>query len=83
MSDAPLRAPRHDADALDNMFTYHPPADGDVEAYQRIRNGGKSLAQQIVEDCPPSAERSTAIAKVREAVMWANAARACNPATDQ
>lgn len=65
------------------MFTYHPPAEGDPEAYRRIRSAGRSLAEQIVADVPPSPERSTAIAKVREAVFWANAARACNPPGEQ
>lgn len=71
--------PALDPEGLHSIFTYHPPVDGDVEAYQRIRNAGLALAQQIVEDVPPSRERSTAIAKIREAVMWANAGRACNP----
>lgn len=71
--------PALDPEGLDNLFTYHPPTADDVPAYERIRNAGKALAQAIVEDTPPSRERSTAIAKVREAVMWANAGRACNP----
>ena len=71
--------PRVDVDGLDNIFTYHAPQGDDVAAYQRIREAGKALAEAIVADAPPSRERSAAIAKVREAVMWGNAARACNP----
>ena len=64
---------------LCNWFAYHAPdpAKGDVEAYQRIREAGKAFAAVIVENTPPSADQTAAIRKVREAVMTANAARAC------
>lgn len=62
---------------LDNWFTYHPPNAGDVDAYVAIREAGRSLARTIVRHTPRSADQSAAIRKVREAVMTANAARAC------
>lgn len=75
-------APQAQDDALTNWFTHHPPADGRaVQAYQEIRNGGRELAELITGECPPSPERDTAVKKIREAVMWANASIACTPAT--
>lgn len=71
--------PATDPDGLANLFTYHPPTPEDIPAYERIREAGRVFAEAIVADVPPSRERSTAIAAVREAVMWANAGRACNP----
>lgn len=70
-------------DDIDNMFTYHPPTPNDVVAHEDIRAAGRLTARAIVELAPPSRERSTAIAKLREAIMWANAAIACNPRADE
>lgn len=66
---------------LDTYFTYHKPEEEDHEKYESIRAKGKALAAQIEACCPYSREKSTAIAKTREAVMWANSAIACNPKT--
>lgn len=63
---------------LDNWFMHHPPANEEqVQNYQAIRAAGKSLAQAIVALTPPSADQTAAVRKVREAVMTANAAIAC------
>ena len=62
---------------IQNWFTYHPPTQEDVEYYREIRDAGMNLAKVIDEVCPPSADTSAAIRKVREAVMTANAAIAC------
>ena len=71
--------PRMDPDGLAHIFTYHPPTAADIPAYEGIRGAGQDMASTIAALAPPSRERSIAIQKVREAVMWANAARACNP----
>jgi hypothetical protein len=64
---------------LDHWFTYHAPNPeaGDLEAYEAIRDAGKNLAEVILRNTPSSADQTVAIRKVREAVMVANAARAC------
>jgi hypothetical protein len=62
---------------LDNWFTYHAPTPDDQLAYETIRAAGKHLAEVIVALTPSSADQTTAIRTVREAVHWANAARAC------
>jgi hypothetical protein len=63
---------------IENLFTYHPPKPDQIERYEKIREAGKAFAELLDEAVPGSPERSTALAKIREAVMWANAAIACN-----
>lgn len=58
---------------LDNVFTYHAPHGDQVERYAKLRIAAKFLAQQFLEQCPPSRERSLAITKIQEAVMMGNA----------
>jgi hypothetical protein len=63
---------------LDNWFSYHKPEPGQQEKYEAIRAAGLAFAKVIVDNAPPSADRSDAIRKVREAVFTANAAIACD-----
>ena len=63
---------------LDNLFMHHPPKGDQAERYQRIREAGKHLAAVSGGCGPPSADATVAVRKVREAVMNANAAIACN-----
>ena len=63
---------------IDNNFTYHAPKDDQTARYISIREKGKSFALLINELCPPSRERSIAMTKLEEAVMWANASIARN-----
>lgn len=58
---------------IENIFTHHPPKDGQVEKYQALREHAKSLATLINNACPESREKSLAITKIQEAVMMANA----------
>jgi hypothetical protein len=55
-------------------FTYHPPKGDQPGRYERIRNHGMRLAELVDEECPESREKSLALTKIEEAVMWANAA---------
>lgn len=61
-------------DDLANRFTYHPPRPGQPETYQALRDTAHAFALDIVEAAPRSRERSLALTKLEEAVMWANAA---------
>lgn len=63
---------------IENNFTYHAPKDDQTARYISIREKGKSFARLIEEFCPNSRERSLALTKLEEAVMWANAAIARN-----
>lgn len=67
---------------LDNLFTHHPPVGDQVERYETIRAAAKMFAEVLVELVPPSAERTTAIRKIQEATMWANAGIACNESAE-
>ena len=60
-------------ETIERSFTYHKP-DGDlIGRYEEIRARAKELAYLIDGLCPPSRERSLAMTKLEEAVMWANA----------
>lgn len=63
---------------LKNWFTYHTPSVEQLPKYQVIRDAGYTLAKVIVDNSPTSADQTAAVRKVREAVMTANAAIACN-----
>ncbi len=58
---------------IDKRFTYHPPEGNDWEKYQEIRQAARDFAQLINELCPAGREKSLAIIKLEESVMWANA----------
>jgi hypothetical protein len=73
----------NDYDLLRNWFTHHAPIEGQVERYTEIRDTGLGFATRLVELCPESPERSTALRKLREVVMWANASIACNEEAEQ
>jgi len=59
---------------MEIRFSYHPPKGNQTVRYDLIRGTGKVLAQMLVDLCPDSMERSVAITKLDEVVMWANAA---------
>lgn len=63
---------------LENNFRYHAPKPGQAERYQKIRDKAKELAYLLEEECPGSRERSLALTKLEESVMWANASIARN-----
>jgi hypothetical protein len=64
---------------LDLWFTYHPPTPEQAPIFQTLRDAGHQFAQTIIENVPPSPDRTVAIRHVREAVMNANASLACYP----
>ena len=64
---------------LCHWFTYHAPTGNQPDRYEELRGKGYDLARTIFKLCPPCADTSAAIRKVREAVMTANAAIACGP----
>lgn len=66
-----------DKELLEDLFTFHAPGPGDKERYERITAATRAFAEVILEECPPSADRSAAIRKIREARMTANASIAC------
>jgi hypothetical protein len=63
---------------IEKRFTYHAPKPGQPEKYVLLRDKGKELAYLIGELCPASREKSLALTKLEEAIMWANASIARN-----
>jgi len=63
---------------LETRFTYHAPKERQAERYEELRLFGRRFAAHIMSECPESRERSLAITKIEEAVMWANASIARN-----
>lgn len=59
---------------LEELFTYHSPTGTQADRYLRLRCTAKVLAQEILTCCPPCADTSAALRKLRECVMTANAA---------
>lgn len=63
---------------IEAAFSYHAPKDGQSQKYTSLREHAKNLAYLIEVFCPASRERSLAMTKLEEAVMWANASIARN-----
>jgi hypothetical protein len=63
---------------IEKAFTYHPPKEGQPEKYEAIRSEAKLLAVIIDGLAPDSREKSLAMTKLEECVMWANASIARN-----
>jgi hypothetical protein len=63
---------------LERNFTYHAPKEDQAKRYEEIRAEAKELAMLIMVDCPDSREKSLALTKIEEGVMWANASIARN-----
>ncbi len=62
---------------LDTLFSYHPPQGDQTERYDEIRKAARVFAGVVNESTPPGADQTAAIRKLRECVMTANAAIAC------
>ena len=63
---------------LENVFSYHSPKNDQPVKYETIRKHARNFATYIAEECPDSREKSIAITKLQECVMWANASIAIN-----
>lgn len=65
------------ASDLENRFSYHPPESEVVKIlHEDIRGLHLNVAQFLNAELPQSRELSTAITKLEESMMWANAALA-------
>jgi len=63
---------------IDNWFSYHAPAPEQLVAYNDIRQAAKIYAETVNKHVPDSADKTAAMRKIRESVMAANLAVACN-----
>ena len=78
---APSGANFQEQAALTDLFSHHAPTEESVAKMQTIRDAGLAFARVLTENCPRSADRTTAIRMARDAVMWGNASIALNGAT--
>ncbi len=65
-------------DRITRSFTYHPPKADQIERYRQVRLAAEAAASLWVLHCPDSRELALAMTHLQQAVMWANAAIACN-----
>ncbi|WP_163538322.1 hypothetical protein [Gracilibacillus sp. YIM 98692] len=63
---------------IENNFKYHAPSEEKVKVYNGLREHFKHMAQIIDRRCPDSREKSLALTKLEESMMWANASIARN-----
>jgi hypothetical protein len=66
------------AEILAALFSYHPPTPETLPKYAAINQAAKNFAEVLLQNCPPSADRSAAIRLIRDARMTANASIALN-----
>lgn len=58
---------------INEQFTYHRPTGDQPQRYEQLRAKAKELAFLIRDLCPATPERTEAINRLRESIMWANA----------
>lgn len=63
---------------LAKRFTYHAPKGDQPAKYEQIRAFARDFASLLNILCPESREKSLAVTKLEEVVMWANAGIARN-----
>lgn len=62
---------------IDHVFKYHQPKEGQPAKYEAIREAAKQFALVVARNTPRCPDQTVSIRKIREAVMTANAAIAC------
>ncbi len=65
---------RYTEAVINDVFSYHRPQPVQLPKYDNIREGAREFAKILVANTPASADdQTTAMRKLREAVMTANA----------
>lgn len=60
-------------ESLLDIFSYHAPTPDQIPKYEAIRKAALNFSAVVMDNTPGSADQTTAIRKIREAVMTANA----------
>ena len=68
-----------DQSIIDNIFRYHAPQGEQAGEYELIRGEARRFAMLLYVLCPDNREKSIAMTRLEEVVMWANASIARNP----
>lgn len=78
MSSSKYKPTEREQADVDKAFVYHAPKDDQPDRYVELRALAKILAEFYIQNCPASRERSLALTRLEESVMWANASIARN-----
>ena len=70
--------PTFTVEEIADIFTYHAPTPEQIPKYETLRSAARMFAEVLVDNVPPSADRTAALRHLRECVMTANAAIALN-----
>ena len=68
-------------DRIENNFGFHPADKETGKAHDSVRNECKELAYKLDKALPDSREKSLAMTKLEEVMLWGNAAVARNKAS--
>lgn len=64
---------------IDQIFDHHPPRnENTANLHAALRREVKTTAAFFIAELPDSPEKILALRKLQEALMWGNAAIACN-----
>lgn len=63
---------------IENRFKYHAPTEEAKLLHEGVRDSIKGVAMMVMEMLPECREKSLALTKLEEAMLWANAAIARN-----
>lgn len=58
---------------IEHTFSHHPPTPEKIAAHEMLRSAAKDFAY-IIDYLPAGREKSLAMTKLQETLMWANAA---------
>ena len=58
---------------IESRFSYHKPTEDKAQIYPILREEAKKLAYLIEQYVPEGREKSLALTKLEETIMWANA----------
>lgn len=58
---------------IESDFRYHPPRPDQLPLYNKLRDDTRALAHTLIDCVPEGRELSTALTKLEECVMQANA----------
>lgn len=78
LEEATYEMDEADKKYLATAFSYHSPKGTQAERYPKLRAQARALAELIIDEVPKSRERSLALTKIEESVMWANSGIARN-----
>lgn len=65
-------------ETVSNDFSFHPATDMTAEIHDATRQKFANMAHWVVDNIPPGNAREQSVNRLREAMMWANGAIACD-----